>query len=71
MELTLPHNVFGSGSSLELTTWSAKPGPLSDTEAEARGAGVVLAAGGTLVLLTSLVALLRLRRINTSSAPLL
>jgi len=63
MQLTLPHSVFSRGSSLELTS-SAQGAPWQDQRASAEAMHVVamLAAGVVIALLTSLFALLRLRR---------
>ena len=63
MQLTLPHSVFRRGSSLELT-WSAQGAPWQDqrASAEAMHAVAMFAAGSVIAVLTSLFALLRLRR---------
>jgi len=59
MQLTLPHSVFGTGSSLELM-WSARGGPGED--GDVKDASVLLAVGSALALLTGFFALLRVRR---------
>ena len=63
MQLTLPHSVFTRGSSLELT-WSAQGAPWQDqrASAEAMHAVAMFAGGIVIAVLTSLFALLRLRR---------
>jgi hypothetical protein len=62
MELTLPHSVFSTGSSLELM-WSARGGR-GNGGAEEREAGLLgmAAVGVALALVTALLVILRLRR---------
>jgi len=62
MQLTLPHNVFGSGSSLELMSAAPLAANGGAATAGARDTGVMLAVGSALVLLTGMFTLLRVRR---------
>ena len=62
MQLTLPHSVFGSGSSLELMTAAPLAANGGAETAEARDTGVMLAVGSALAVLTGMFALLRVRR---------
>ena len=64
MELSLPHSVFGRGSSLELV-WSARGGPWEEggkREQEVGGLVGVSAVAAVLALVTALVVVLRVRR---------